>query len=143
MKPSLNIVKELLKAEICYLGNPTKAEQSSILDLESITPITFNGCASIADYSTLLHGQLEEFKNELLEIVELNDVRLQTIQLNTLKESLLEIKERFCTRNTETWLTRTRFISKKEIDFQSLNYGEIKKKLLYFYSCKSPMLKLY
>lgn len=141
MTLSLNIVKELLKAEIHYSDDP-KAEQSSILDLESITPITFNGCASIADYSTLLSNYLEEFKNELSALIELNDIRLQTIKLNTLKESLLEVKERFCTRNTETWLTRTRFISKKEVDLQSLNYGEIKKKLLYFYSCKSPMLKL-
>jgi len=54
MTLSFNIVKELLKAEICYLDDP-KAKHSSILDLESITPITFNGCASLAGQHYLIN----------------------------------------------------------------------------------------
>lgn len=139
MKPSLNIVKELLKAEICYLDDP-KAKHSSILDLESITPITFNGCASLADYSTVLNKHLEEFKTELLAVIQLNDVRPRTKQLNTLQESLLELKECFDAQNKEAWLSRTQFVSKNKTDLKNLNYKEIKKKLLYFYYFKSPLL---
>ncbi len=141
MTLSFNIVKELLKAEICYLDDP-KAKHSSILDLESITPITFNGCASLADYSTVLSNHLEEFKNELSALIKLNDVRLRTTLLNTLQESLIEVKEYFDAQNKEAWLSRTRFVPKDKMDLKNLNYRELKKKLLYFYSFKSPLLEL-